>query len=112
MTDNMIAWDLDADGVLTLNMDDPNQGANTMNELFQNSLQATAERVLAEADSITGIIFASGKSTFFAGGDLKMISTALPEQAAELEAYIDAMKAALRSIETLEIGRASCRERV
>ncbi|TXH39886.1 MAG: 3-hydroxyacyl-CoA dehydrogenase [Actinobacteria bacterium] len=101
MTDNMIAWDLDADGILTLTMDDPNQGANTMNELFQNSLQATAERVLAEADSITGIIFASGKSTFFAGGDLKMISTALPEQAAELEAYIDAMKAALRSIETL-----------
>ena len=29
MSDNMIAWDLDADGILTLTMDDPDQGANT-----------------------------------------------------------------------------------
>ncbi|MFM2438156.1 MAG: hypothetical protein RLZ55_973, partial [Actinomycetota bacterium] len=101
MTDNMIAWDVDADGIVTLTMDDPNQGANTMNELFQNSLAATADRIVAEADSIAGVIVASGKNTFFAGGDLNMISSAQPEQAAELENYIDAMKGHLRRIETL-----------
>ena len=35
MTDNMINWDQDADGIVVLTMDDPNQGANTMNDALQ-----------------------------------------------------------------------------
>jgi hypothetical protein len=35
-----IRWDLDADGIVTLTMDDPNQSANTMNELYQESMEA------------------------------------------------------------------------
>ena len=30
----MISWTQDADGIVTLTMDDPNQRANTMNERF------------------------------------------------------------------------------
>ena len=38
MSDNMFVWDKDADGIVVLTMDDPNQGANTMNELFMESV--------------------------------------------------------------------------
>ena len=103
MTENMIAWDVDADGIVTLTMDDPNQGANTMNALFQDSLAATVARLEAERESITGVVLTSAKSTFFAGGDLKLLSQAQPEQAAELEDQINAMKAQLRKLETLGV---------
>ena len=35
-------------------MDDPDQGANTMNAKFQADFAATAERIVAEKDSISG----------------------------------------------------------
>ena len=58
MTDStsMIGWDLDADGVVTLRMDDPDQRANTMNATFQNSLGPAVDRLYAEQDAITGVI--------------------------------------------------------
>ncbi len=31
----MISWEKDADGIVVLTLDDPNQGANTMNELYK-----------------------------------------------------------------------------
>jgi 3-hydroxyacyl-CoA dehydrogenase/enoyl-CoA hydratase/3-hydroxybutyryl-CoA epimerase len=101
MTDNMITWDVDADGIVTLTMDDPTQGANTMNALFQSSLAATVDRLEAEKDSITGVVLTSAKSTFFAGGDLNLISQAQIEDAAQLQAEIDGMKSQLRRLETL-----------
>ncbi len=103
MTENMIKWDQDADGIVTLTMDDPDQGANTMNAKFQADFAATAERVVAEKDSITGIILTSGKKTFFAGGDLGLLSQAQPADAARIEAEVDGLKASMRTIETLGI---------
>lgn len=101
MTDNMIAWDVDGDGIVTLTMDDPTQGANTMNALFQSSLAATVDRLEAEVDDIAGVILTSAKSTFFAGGDLHLISQAQPEDAERLQEEINTMKGHLRRLETL-----------
>ncbi|MCB9412123.1 MAG: enoyl-CoA hydratase/isomerase family protein [Actinobacteria bacterium] len=101
MTENMINWDVDGDGIVTLTMDDPTQGANTMNALFQSSLAATVDRLEAEKDAISGVILTSAKSTFFAGGDLHLISQAQPEDAARLEEEINTMKGHLRRLETL-----------
>jgi 3-hydroxyacyl-CoA dehydrogenase/enoyl-CoA hydratase/3-hydroxybutyryl-CoA epimerase len=101
MSANMIRWESDADGIVTLTMDDPDQGANTMNRTFQDSLRATADRLEAQKDRIAGIIITSGKKTFFAGGDLNLLQQASREHAAELEAELLAMKADLRRIETL-----------
>ena len=81
MSDNMINWEKDADGVVILTMDDPNQGANTMNELFQTSIKTTVERLEAEKDDITGVIITSAKKTFFAGGDLKDMTADRPKDA-------------------------------
>ena len=65
-----IKWEQDADGVVILTLDDPNQSANTMNRDYGESMAATVERLQAEKDSIKGVVLTSAKKTFFAGGDL------------------------------------------
>ena len=65
-----IRWDQDADGIVVLTLDDPNQSANTMNAAYAASMAATVERLEAEKDAITGVVITSAKKTFFAGGDL------------------------------------------
>jgi len=101
MTENMIKWESDADGIVTLTMDDSSQGANTMNATFMVSIKETTQRLAAEKDSITGVIITSGKKTFFAGGDLHLISQATPADAQRMEQETNDMKAQLRAIETL-----------
>ncbi|WP_228989312.1 3-hydroxyacyl-CoA dehydrogenase NAD-binding domain-containing protein [Streptomyces sp. DH8] len=96
-----IRWEQDETGVVTLVLDDPNQSANTMNQAFKDSIAAVADRAEAEKDSIRGIIYTSAKKTFFAGGDLKDMIKAGPEDAqAVFDAGI-AIKKSLRRIETL-----------
>ncbi|MFG3205706.1 3-hydroxyacyl-CoA dehydrogenase NAD-binding domain-containing protein [Streptomyces sp. NPDC048192] len=96
-----IRWEQDATGVVTLVLDDPNQSANTMNEAFRASITAIADRAEAEKDSIRGIVYTSAKKTFFAGGDLKDMIKARPEDAQRVFDTATAIKSALRRIETL-----------
>ncbi|MEU9444966.1 3-hydroxyacyl-CoA dehydrogenase NAD-binding domain-containing protein [Streptomyces sp. NPDC048304] len=96
-----IRWEQDGTGVVTLVLDDPNQSANTMNEAFRASITAIAARAEAEKDSIRGIIYTSAKKTFFAGGDLKDMIKARPEDAQRVFDTATAIKSALRRIETL-----------
>ncbi|MFJ7152575.1 3-hydroxyacyl-CoA dehydrogenase NAD-binding domain-containing protein [Streptomyces sp. NPDC100445] len=96
-----IRWEQDDTGVVTLVLDDPNQSANTMNEAFRTSVTAIAARAEAEKDSIRGIIYTSAKKTFFAGGDLKDMIKAGPEDAQRVFDTATEIKAALRRIETL-----------
>lgn len=106
MTDNMIGWEKDGDGVVVLTMDDPNQGANTMNSLYGTSMAATVDKLEAEKDNITGVILTSAKKTFFAGGDLKDMTsdrgtTTKVEIAEQTTKHANEMKAVLRRLETL-----------
>ncbi|MGC4933296.1 3-hydroxyacyl-CoA dehydrogenase NAD-binding domain-containing protein [Gordonia sp. DT30] len=105
MSDNMINWEKDADGVVVLTMDDPNQGANTMNALFQTSIAETVDRLEAEKDDITGVVLTSAKKTFFAGGDLKDMTAERTQSKEEIATQItettNAMKKVLRRLETL-----------
>ncbi|WP_280263051.1 3-hydroxyacyl-CoA dehydrogenase NAD-binding domain-containing protein [Nocardia wallacei] len=101
MTDNMIAWEKDADGIVVLTMDDPNQGANTMNDLYKKSMTATVDRLEAEKDDITGVVITSAKKTFFAGGDLKNMMQVGPNDAQALMDELTEIKSALRRLEQL-----------
>ncbi|MEU6464234.1 3-hydroxyacyl-CoA dehydrogenase NAD-binding domain-containing protein [Streptomyces sp. NPDC046976] len=96
-----IRWEQDDTGVVTLVLDDPNQSANTMNQAFKASIEAIADRAVAEKNSIRGIIYTSAKKTFFAGGDLKEMVQAGPEDAQAVFDTATAIKNALRRIETL-----------
>ncbi|MCU1643497.1 MAG: putative 3-hydroxyacyl-CoA dehydrogenase [Nocardia sp.] len=101
MTENMIGWEKDADGIVVLTMDDPNQGANTMNQLYKDSMKATVDRLEAEKDDITGVVITSGKKTFFAGGDLKNMMKTTPENAADIMEELGNIKGDLRRLEKL-----------
>ncbi len=78
MAENTIQWDKDADGIVTLTLDDPTGSANVMNEHYTESMHNAVERLVAEKDSITGVVITSAKKTFFAGGDLKAMIQARP----------------------------------
>ncbi|MDT0380019.1 3-hydroxyacyl-CoA dehydrogenase NAD-binding domain-containing protein [Streptomyces sp. DSM 42041] len=96
-----IRWEQDDTGIVTLVLDDPDQSANTMNEAFKASLAATADRLEAEKDSVRGIVVTSAKKTFFAGGDLRDLIRARPEDAQRVFDAGMGIKRDLRRIETL-----------
>ncbi|MBI3216242.1 MAG: enoyl-CoA hydratase/isomerase family protein [Mycobacterium sp.] len=73
-----------------------------MNEHYTESMHNAVDRLVAEQDSITGVIITSAKKTFFAGGDLKAISRVTADTAGEFFATAEAIKADLRKLEKLE----------
>src|SRR3546814_5442944 len=78
-----VHYERDADGIVTLLLDDPTSSANTMNDLYKTGMNAAVERLLAEVDDVTGVVIASAKKTFFAGGNLKSMITATKDQRSE-----------------------------
>ena len=97
-----IQFEKNADGIVILTLDSPNQSANTMNGDFRVALENTVAKLKAESGT-TGIIFKSAKKTFFAGGDLDELIQAQPEHATEFFCMIQKMKAEFRYIETLGV---------
>jgi 3-hydroxyacyl-CoA dehydrogenase/enoyl-CoA hydratase/3-hydroxybutyryl-CoA epimerase len=101
MAENTIQWDKDADGIVTLTLDDPTGSANVMNEHYAESMHNAAEKIVAEKDSVTGVVITSAKKTFFAGGDLKSMIKLGPENAGEAFDMVESVKRDLRALETL-----------
>jgi 3-hydroxyacyl-CoA dehydrogenase/enoyl-CoA hydratase/3-hydroxybutyryl-CoA epimerase len=101
MAENTIQWDKDADGIVTLTLDDPTGSANVMNEHYSQSMHNAVERLVAEKDSITGVVITSAKKTFFAGGDLKAMINVGPENAQQAFDQVENIKKDLRALETL-----------
>ncbi|WP_370284497.1 3-hydroxyacyl-CoA dehydrogenase NAD-binding domain-containing protein [Pseudooceanicola nanhaiensis] len=94
-------YEKDADGIVTVTMDMAGQSANTMNARFVPGMQDVIAKLRAEED-LRGVIFASAKKTFFAGGDLNDI-LATTRADAETFAYIEANKAVYRDLERLPV---------
>ena len=97
-----IQFEKNADGIVILTLDSPNQSANTMNADFQVALTEIIEKFKAES-GITGVIFRSAKKTFFAGGDLDELIKATPRDATLFFQIVEKMKHELRYIETLGV---------
>src|SRR6476620_12301885 len=95
-TQTAVRYDRDADGIVTLTLDDPTASANTMNELYLESMAAAVQRLYDEADDVTGVVIASAKKTFFAGGNLKNMVRATKADAADVFAMGEAVTASLR----------------
>ncbi|MFI9272282.1 3-hydroxyacyl-CoA dehydrogenase NAD-binding domain-containing protein [Kitasatospora sp. NPDC052896] len=106
MTDASVAsvvrWEQDQDGVVTLVLDDPTQSVNTMNAAFTASFEAVVAR-LAATEGLRGVVITSAKKTFFAGGDLRLLSAAGPEDAEQVFASSLRIKRDLRALETLGV---------
>ncbi|MES2071159.1 MAG: 3-hydroxyacyl-CoA dehydrogenase NAD-binding domain-containing protein [Pseudomonadota bacterium] len=97
----MINYSKDSNGIVTLTIDMPNQAVNTMNAAFQAALGASVTRLEQEKDGIAGVILASGKDSFFAGGDLRELIKIQPEHAQDCLNMVEQNKAILRRLETL-----------
>lgn len=94
-----VRYDRDADGIVTLTLDDPTASANTMNELYLDSMEQAVDRLYDEQDDVTGVVIASAKKTFFAGGNLKSMATATKDDAPEIFALAERVKKGLRRLE-------------
>ena len=86
--------------VATLTMNWPG-AVNLMDAAFIPSFKNALDQLEADRESISVALLRSAKSTFFAGGDLKMFMSARKEQTQELFDMIEGIKAQLRRIETL-----------
>ncbi|MGH3826327.1 MAG: 3-hydroxyacyl-CoA dehydrogenase NAD-binding domain-containing protein [Pseudonocardiaceae bacterium] len=98
-----IRWDIDADGIVTLTLDDPGRSANTLNDGYVTSMGKVLDRLEAQRDSSTGVILTSAKKTFFAGADLNTLRDITPENAREFAAYLTLVKGQFRRLEKLGI---------
>ena len=95
-----VRYERDADGIVVLTLDDPASGANTMNDLYRASMGAAVDRLEAESE-LTGVVVTSAKKTFFAGGDLKKMMQAGPDDAPDVFAMVEDTKSQLRRLETI-----------
>jgi 3-hydroxyacyl-CoA dehydrogenase/enoyl-CoA hydratase/3-hydroxybutyryl-CoA epimerase len=94
-----ITYQTDDQGIVTLTIDMPGQATNTMTQVFREAYGAAVQRLEVERDQIAGVILTSGKSTFFAGGDLKSLLTA--NDAAAMFQRAETTKALMRRLEKL-----------
>ena len=91
----------DSNGIVTVTMD-MDGPINCMNLAFIPMLANTVEKLESEP-SVTGVIIASNKTTFFAGGDLNWLRSVEREDAAEFMAHVTTMKACFRRLEKLPV---------
>jgi 3-hydroxyacyl-CoA dehydrogenase/enoyl-CoA hydratase/3-hydroxybutyryl-CoA epimerase len=94
-------YEKDADGIVTITMDMQGQGANTMSAAYLPAMSGVIEKLHAEQD-LKGVVFASAKKTFFAGGDLNDLLKV--ERADEATfAMVERNKAPYRELEKLQV---------
>lgn len=92
----------DADGIRVLTMDLPGQKMNTLGPALTDPLETALRDAMADP-AVRGIVLASGKDSFVAGGDLKQIgggydlSGKSPAEVVELFSYLSRL---LRWMET------------
>ena len=101
MTDSAVQYEKGEDGIVVLTLDDPTSSANTMNDLYKESMHAAIDKLYAEKDDVTGVVITSAKKTFFAGGNLKGMLAATPADAQGVFEMCEGIKADLRRLETL-----------
>lgn len=93
------------DGIAHLVLDDPTQSVNTMNAVFRTALVAAIDQVATamenDPSAVRGVVISSAKKTFFAGGDLVALMKTGTDGVAALFNEVEAIKAALRRLETI-----------
>ncbi|WP_346839426.1 3-hydroxyacyl-CoA dehydrogenase NAD-binding domain-containing protein [Microbulbifer sp. SAOS-129_SWC] len=95
-------YEKDSAGIVTITMD-MDGPVNAMNAQYREAMAEIPDRLEAEQD-LAGVILASAKPTFFAGGDLKELC-AVPEggEEAQFRTIEDCIKAPLRRLEKLPV---------
>ncbi|MEE4110231.1 MAG: enoyl-CoA hydratase/isomerase family protein, partial [Halieaceae bacterium] len=94
-------YEKDADGIVTVTMD-MSGPVNAMNEEFRNDFGEVVDRLERE-EGLTGVVIASAKKVFFAGGDLNDLVAITPDRIEEFMQGITRIKDQLRRLEKLPV---------
>ncbi|MDB5969964.1 MAG: 3-hydroxyacyl-CoA dehydrogenase [Hydrocarboniphaga sp.] len=98
---SVFKYEKDADGIVTVTMDMTGP-VNAMNGEYRQAMGTTVER-LENEKGLAGVVFASAKPTFFAGGDLRELLAAKPGTEAEFMVNLLETKTQLRRLEKLPV---------
>ena len=91
----------DPDGIVTVTLD-MSGPVNAMNAEYFPAMAEAVERLEQESE-LCGVIIASAKKTFFAGGDLNELLALAPGDEVAFFHKVEAAKAVLRRLETLPV---------
>ncbi|WP_226662308.1 3-hydroxyacyl-CoA dehydrogenase NAD-binding domain-containing protein [Microbulbifer aggregans] len=95
-------YEKDSDGIVTVTMD-MDGPVNAMNEEYRAAMAETLNRLEGES-GLAGVVIASAKSTFFAGGDLKaMLAVPKGEEPEQFDMIELGVKQPLRRLEKLPV---------
>jgi 3-hydroxyacyl-CoA dehydrogenase/enoyl-CoA hydratase/3-hydroxybutyryl-CoA epimerase len=94
----MIGYAVDRDGIATLEWDLPGRSQNVLNERSMAAFAEAAQRALADT-AVKGLLVASAKADFIAGGDLEMLL-----KASDAQAMSDALARWHKLLRALESG--------
>ena len=91
----------DADSIvtITMNMTGP---VNAINQEFRETISATVDR-LEQEENLTGVVLASAKKTFFAGGDLNELANVTPDTVEDFYNGVEWVNNSFRRLEKLEV---------
>lgn len=98
---SVFKYEKDADGIVTVTMDQTGP-VNAMNEEYRIAMTETVARLERE-EGLSGVILASAKKTFFAGGDLNEILAVEPGNEAHFMDSIEVVKGPFRRLEKLPV---------
>lgn len=98
---SVFQYQKDVDGIVTVTMDMTGP-VNSMSAEFNPVMKETVKK-LEKEEGLTGVVFASAKKTFFAGGDLNSLLATTPEQTQDFFNNIEDMKADFRRLEKLPV---------
>jgi 3-hydroxyacyl-CoA dehydrogenase/enoyl-CoA hydratase/3-hydroxybutyryl-CoA epimerase len=98
---SVFKYEKDQDGIVTITMDMTGP-VNAVNEEFNEVMTETVAR-LEDESGLTGVVFASAKPTFFAGGDLNVILSVEPGREQELFDNVEKLKDMFRRLEKLPV---------
>ncbi len=94
-------YEKNSENIVTITMD-MEGSVNSMSEKFLPLFNDHVTR-LEDEKGLAGVVLTSAKSTFFAGGDLNMLSKVTRENAEHFFNGIENMKAAMRRLEKLPV---------
>lgn len=94
-------YEKDSDGIVTVTMDMAGP-VNSMSTEFNPTWKDMVEK-LEKEDGLTGVVLASAKKTFFAGGDLNGLLATKPEEKEDFFNTLQDMKADMRRFEQLPV---------
>ncbi|MEV4135200.1 enoyl-CoA hydratase/isomerase family protein [Dactylosporangium sp. NPDC049742] len=93
-------WSWDADGVVTVTLDDPGRTANMLNQRHHDGLGACLDDLTSQLGRLRGVILTSAKRSFIAGPDF-VPGEITPDEAAGTYDLLTPLRDQARRLETL-----------